>query len=189
MADMLADVAELRTFLRDDALDEAHATQALELATGLVQAGTRQRLVHVEDDVVDLAPSRSNLLTLPEFPVLSITSVEGRRWGYDTWDAYDAASWMQSGMAVWTAAKTWLGYERIRVTYDHGYVVIPQDLKAIVLAIAARAVENPNGVRSETIGAYSYTLAGSADGLGAQLTKYERSICNRYRLRTYAMRA
>jgi hypothetical protein len=69
----------------------------------------------------------------------------------------------------------------VEVTYTHGYETVPADVKAVGLAVAARNYQNPNGVRSETIGAYSYTNAGTDDDVaGAGLLASERAVLNRY---------
>lgn len=187
MADMLAEPDELRTFIGRDDLDDAHATLALTLATGLVQNACRQRLVAVADDVAVLTPERRPYLLLPERPVTAVTTVEATNYGDTAWQELDATRWQLvngNGALMYDVGLDW-DFPNVRVTYDHGFAVIPEDLRAVVLGIAMRTVTNPNGVRSEQIGSYSYTLAtGSTDGL----TVYERDVCNRYRQRTYAMR-
>jgi len=40
---------------------------------------------------------------------------------------------------------------------------LPMDVQAVVVAAAARAVDNPSGIRQQTIGEYSVTYAGAND--------------------------
>lgn len=187
MADMLATPDELRTYIDGD-VEDARAQLALTIATALVQNACAQRLVPVADDVVELAPRRAHIIELPERPATAVALVEVTDHGATMWQRLDPATWqLVQGHAIWADNWTWT-WRRVRVTYSHGFTVVPEDLKAVVLGIAMRTVTNVNGVRSEQIGSYSYTLAGSAEGVGPSLTKYERDVCNRYRRRTHAMR-
>jgi hypothetical protein len=185
----LATAGELRTFVADDNLTETQAALALQLATSLVQAATRQRLVAVTGDVVELTPSRSRCLRLPEHPVTAVAKVEVMQYGAFDWLPYTPDAWQLHGNQLWTAWQwdhtPWSRNAFVRVTYDHGFATVPDDLKAVALGIASRLVTNPSGVRSEQIGSYSYTLA--TDGQAVALTRYEADVCNRYRQNTYAM--
>ena len=56
----------------------------------------------------------------------------------------------------------------------------PDDIRAVVLAIAARVVGNPGDLRQETVGAISLTYA--TETVGAQLTDIDRDALRRYRI-------
>jgi hypothetical protein len=57
----------------------------------------------------------------------------------------------------------------------------PDDIKAVVLAIAGRVVSNPNDIRQETVGSESLTYA--TETIGVQLTAFETADLKRYRVR------
>src|SRR5688500_5174037 len=82
MADMLATVAELASWREQD-LDTASATLALEVATGWIQNATGQRLVAVTNDTVTLRGDRSSVW-LPERPVTAVGAVTTTAYGVTT---------------------------------------------------------------------------------------------------------
>lgn len=76
------------------------------------------------------------------------------------------------------------GVAVVEVTYIHGYEVIPQEIKAIVCQIAARALgvhPEQGGVTQESVEGYSYTLGviGAAGAFG--FLNDERAVLDRYR--------
>lgn len=173
MAELLATVAELRTFLDDPTLDEERAEFFLQIASGEARGYTGQLFDLVEDDEVILNGRGTRILLLPELPVLAVTEVLE---GYGTVDeaviagplgASPVYEWDEDGVleridgGVFRRRRRWY-----RVTYDHGYEVIPDDVKGVVLRAAGRAFYSPEGVRQETLGRYSYTLAGEQAGIG-----------------------
>lgn len=193
MADQLANADELRAFLgvSETELSTDRADSVLSSATALVQATCRQRLVAVDDDQVELTLPHGpgHMLTrrveLPERPVRAVSLVQTMDYGAASeWFTQDATSWQLVNNSVWREIP-WR-YHRMRVTYDHGFNEVPQDLKWAVMSVASRNVVNSQGVRSETIGSYSYTLGN--DQVSGSLNSGEREVCMRYRQRTYAMR-
>lgn len=118
-------------------------------------------------------------VTLPR-PVTAVTAVlevdsdgtTGDAVSYD-FDGIDRVSGLH-----WSAT--------VAVTYTGGYTTVPADVKDIGLAVAARLVSNPRGVRTSatTLGAYSEseTYAGSdADVAGSDLLPAERRALRHYR--------
>lgn len=63
----------------------------------------------------------------------------------------------------------------------------PDDVKAVVLAVASRVVGNPNDIRQETVGSESLTYA--AETIGVQLTIAELRDLKRYRVRWRTLEA
>lgn len=189
MAGLLATVAELRAFLDDPTLDEERAEHFLRIASGEVRGYTGQLFDLVEDDEVVLNGRGTKVLLLPELPVLAVTEVLE---GYGTADATAIAGplagspvyeWDEDGVleridgGVFRRRRRWY-----RITYDHGYEVIPDDVNGVVLRAAGRAFDSPEGLRQETLGRYSYTRAGEAAGIG--LYGPDRDELDPYRFET-----
>lgn len=173
---------DLSAYLGRAVENTVQAQLALDLATGIIQAETGQTLELVTDDVVRLRGSSASPLYLPERPVVSVASIEG--------DDVRDDEWVHLGEYV-TRAYGWPPY--VTVTYTHGYEVIPDDVRGITLAIAARlmAQNDPSGppVEQETIGTYSvrYARTLAAGGTTALLTDGERSHLRRTYRRTAGM--
>lgn len=150
------------------------AVVALELASARIQGWTRQRLERVAADVIVLAGTSYWELELPERPVISVSSVkvDGTTQAATTWRLFGDRLIRKSG--GWTGPVDSL----VEVTYTHGYDPIPDDIRAVTLALATRMSANPLGVSQEGIG--SYTVSYGADGVGqvddvlAPLTRYRR---------------
>lgn len=171
--------AELATWLGDPDLDATAATMFLAAATATVVSETGQDFHYVAGDVVTLIGDDDRWLLLPQRPVVAVSavSVDGT--------AQTAASWTLAGSRLWrhcgwgsaygglsVANGTWSGGcapTAVTVTYDHGYVTIPADVKAATLAVAADMASNPAGLLSESIDDYTWrrsdTAAGAAAGL------------------------
>jgi len=167
---LLATPAQLALFLDAD-VDEERANQLLAVASGEVRACTGQWLSWVENDVVRLDGEGSDVLLLPEVPVAAVVSViEGHGDG-TVLDGPDDASpvweWNTDGiLRRLDGAHFARRFRWYRVVYDHGWDPIPDEIVGVVLRAAGRALENPEGIRQETLGRYSYTLAGEQAGVG-----------------------
>lgn len=189
MPDLLAPVSDLRAFLKieedDPDFDNAAAELNLRIASGEVRAATSQLFDLVEDDVVILDGTGTGTLLLPELPVVDVsevleaqgTSAEVALAGPDE-DLIDY-EWSEDGIVrrlrraplleFGPSAPTLLFSTRYRwykVTYSHGYAFVPDEVAGVVIRVAARAYNNPEGLRQETIGRYSYTIAGENAGIG-----------------------
>lgn len=168
----LASVEALRLFLDDPTLDETRAALLLDVASGEVRAFCGQSFDAVTDDEVILDGTGTRVVMLPELPVLAVSVVElGPGGARDELAGPEAArpawEWSENGVlrridgAVWRRRFRWL-----RVIYSHGFDPIPDELVGVVLRVAARGVDNPEGTRQEALGRYSYTAAGESAGLG-----------------------
>lgn len=180
MADLFT-LEELASYLQTD-LDTGSATIARASATALIEAYTRRSFTD-QVEVIEAKRVRGGRVTLRE-PVVEVASVE----------AIDGATrlptlWTFDGIrTVYVGGATAIinypegtSFGTVEVTYTHGYTAAPADVKAVGLAVAGRAYSNPAGIRSETIGAYSYTLAGADDDVaGSGLLAAERTVLNRY---------
>lgn len=166
-----ATAPELAAYLGHELANEAQAELALTLATGIIQSETGQTIERVTDDVVTLRGGPYGELTLPERPVVTVSSVAGELVREDEW--------------VWQGGTLFRRYgwpEVVVVTYTHGYETVPLDVKAITLAVAARvlaqnAADNAGNIKRETVGAYSVEYQ-QTNGSGL-LTEGERAHLRR----------
>lgn len=172
----LASAADFSAYLGDDVSESPRAAALLDIASDLVRAYTRQTISAVVGDVALLRADGSVWLHLPERPVTHITELSV---GGVTAPPAEYA-WTADGTVVWRA---WAVGTVVRVTYDHGYVTIPGDIRSAVLALASRLWQNPHGIRSESEGNYSVSYGGDFSALSAM----ERQILNRYRLSATTM--
>lgn len=184
MPELLATKAELDLHL-DDTLDAEAAAHFLRIASGEVRAYTGNLFDFVEDDVVILNGTGSSVLLLPEAPVSAVTEVleaagrtteaalAGPLETSPVWEWDDDGVLERIDGGVFARRRRWY-----QVTYDHGFAAVPDEVKAVVLAAAARAIRNPEGLRQETLGRYSYTVAGESAGVG--LYGPEREVLDPY---------
>lgn len=168
-------------------LDTASAEVARTLATGIVANGIgRKPGQPVESATLTevLRVDRDSLcIDLPRRPVAAVASVavDGVELAESAWE------WNPGRPRVWLlAAPSWAGREPVAsVTYTGGWTVIPDDIRAVALSVAARVYRSADGLRSVSIDDYSETRAGSDEDLaGVSLLKGERAILDSYRRRT-----
>lgn len=178
----LATVEEFEIFSgREWASGDEFPELLLRMASGAIRREAQQTISLEEDDVADLAGNWSSHLVLPERPVVAVTSIEIVRGGVsDGIIATSAYQWNAAGDVFDVYGGWWGGAGSIvRVTYTHGFATVPDEIVALCLQLANRLLENPTGVRQETIGSYSYSAGVSA--AGAALTEDERRILHDYR--------
>lgn len=184
--DPLASVAELRLWLQDPDLDEAYALLMLTVASGRVRAACGQDFTAVTDDTVTLDGLDEEWLALPQRPVGDVTAVEVNG------VALDASTWTVSGNRLyrrggWARAYySALAPPLVTVTYDHGYAVIPDDVKAATLAAAAELVANPQGLTAEDIDDYKWRREGG--DAGAPAASMLEDVARRYNPRARTVR-
>jgi hypothetical protein len=114
---------------------------------------------------------------LPARPVLNVVSVtlDGTVLGYGT--DYD---WSEFGDLDRTSGnKIWARTSDISVVWDHGLVTPPPDVVTVAADMVAVGIANPTGIRQESIGQYSYTLAEAAARM--RVTDDQRRILDHYR--------
>lgn len=170
--------------LTNSEVDRADAL--LDDASAAVRSYTGQQFVTQEHE--DRLPVRRNKIRLPQRPVTAVDTVEDMD-GNDvafTWDAGDTIYLTDyTGRAfqlLFAPRTTPLSF--VDITYTAGYETVPEDIVAVICAIAARALgvdPTQTGVTSESLGdaSISYGTIGAAGGLG--LFPDERAILNRYR--------
>lgn len=175
------------------------ATLLLDLATGAIQAYTGQTISRVTNDTVTLPGNFGYTLVLPERPAVAPTAVAigDTTLTADTDYVFDGRSsllrgtkvdgvlsingpdWLVDGFGDWGGPGA-----VVTVTYSHGWTTIPNDIKGVCLALAARSLTSPDGVNSESVG--SYSVSYSRSGGAVSLLEEERKLLDRYRIKVFA---
>lgn len=189
----LVTTTQLASRLQQD-LDASTAQEAVDKASGLVQALARQTFSFVSQETIVLVGGE-RILHLPERPLvvddsnpLSVTElgefggidihlVENRDYsrvgneltrGYPWW--WSSSSTRLMGWPYARPLGVWS--PRVQVTYSHGYTTIPDDVQGFVLDAAAVLYDNPTGLRSVSIDDYTETKA--AEVLGSAMVQQLR---------------
>jgi hypothetical protein len=163
-------------------------------ASAMIRAYTGQDFGLAEDDEVTLR-GPGGTIRLPQRPVTAVSSVVavGGDGAPDVtlvdwiWDGVDQIRVGEGSFVINLPAVWWDddGYPgTYRVTYSHGYETVPADVVAVVCGMVARTLTAPTmagGVRSETIGPYSYQLDAAGTGLAVIMSAADREALKRYR--------
>jgi hypothetical protein len=171
-------------------LDDAYAYLMLTIASGTVRAATGMGFSAVAGDTAVLMADSADgpWLTLPARPVTGVTAVEmgGVPLAVGTWTLYGhrlyrPGGWgSYGGVYVANASTGWLSPSLVTVTYNHGYAVIPDDVKAATLAVAAELIANPQGLTAEDIDDYRWRRDATAGSSTPAVTALE-TVVRRYR--------
>jgi len=168
----LATPAQLGAILKET-IDPADASALLilEIASGMVRDHLELNgwsLDAVTADVVLLDPINGQSAFLP-LPVTAVTLLE--TFDGTVWTTADPTTYTVSKRLGIISALPWTGVswpylpETWRVTYDHGFAVLPSSILGVVLGVAARAWANPGGaVDSETFGPHAVKYQMEAEG-------------------------
>jgi hypothetical protein len=183
VADTFATATDLATYLEQDSVDTASATQALELATGAVQTYCGWRILAETVTGLSLAPI-GNLVALPTAYLTAVASVteagvpvSALGFGWTTSGLLSRFTFGGLSAVPWRFP--------VVVTFTHGYApaAIPQTIKGVTLAAAARVYDNPTGLRSESAGdGQEVKSTGSSQSFAAAwLTDLEQEACRSFR--------
>lgn len=132
---------------------------------------------------------------LPRRPVISVDGVyrverDGSQGSAVAVWSFDGISslFLNDSVTVINALYT-TDVESVWVEWQHGFEVVPEDVRWAVAQMAARAISSPApaGVSGETIGAYSYRTGATSASGGLGMTDDEREIAHRYRPRQSTM--
>lgn len=178
-------------------VDVAFGQRALDDASGLVRGISGQQFDFVSQGTVDLT-GNTQILTLPQRPLVvngshPLTVLEVGEFGgldhpcVETTDYSRTGNQLRRGHPWWYTSRlqgwphhTPLGVwaPLVRVTYSHGYLVIPDDIVAIVLDVAQALYTNPQGLRSWQVPEYSETYATELLGAATvdSITKRLRAV-------------
>jgi hypothetical protein len=171
---------------------------ALLTVSAAIRNYCRQQFDLVEDDEIVLdALSRTQLIYLPEMPVVEVSAVVENGVSLIVTDDYLL---LRSG-GLYRVRRPWyFGLQTLAVTYTHGYAedAIPDDLMTVTARAASRLYQaglraadsaGVPGVVSKTLGDFSVTFGGESvvEGtMGASgarvLLLSEKDLLNKYRL-------
>jgi hypothetical protein len=192
----LATPAEVAAFLDEDVADlPAGIDLILELASDAVRDALGQRVDRVDDDEVEVIGAGTEVLLLPELPVIAVggVTIPG--------DAGDDDEELLEVDGAWRLERgrngrygvlrrlggVWPRRPILVTGYDHGYALpdpealppvegeVPGTIRLVVIRAAVRALFNPVGVRQESVGRYSATYAGDAGTVSVELSVGDRS--------------
>lgn len=196
----LITVAELEDRLQRT-VDADAGLQAVELASAMITGYTGQDIARAtHTDLLDVTlrqlprvdlpeghPLENfghtvGVVHLPQRPVVSVTSVVAdlvtvptAEWYFDAFEQ----------VVMLEEHDQW----RVQVTYVAGYDPIPDDIKAVALAIASAELTNPLNVESERVGDYAVTYAANAAATGGStLPPLQQRILDKYRKRVGSIR-
>jgi hypothetical protein len=196
----LATADDLADYLQSEVPLSA-AVRALRTASADIRRWTRQTITRVDNDTV-LLGGGDRVLALPQRPVVvdaehPLTVVELADGGGIDFTAVEDRDFTRLGEELtrgypWYPADRYMGWPfsrvrgvwapRVRVTYSHGYLEVPDDIVGVCLDLAAATVSNPGRLRSESVGSVSVTYTVETFGTGS-LTDSHREILATYRRR------
>lgn len=157
MAD-LATVADLNNFSQLG-LDPADTSAAylLKVASGMIRRYLDQDITAKAADIELCDPVNGQMVLLKQLPVTAVSLVETSTDGV-TWTTVDPSNYTVSKRTGVVAAKPWTGIqwgsdpESWRITYDHGYATVPDELNGVCCSIASRFYATPAGIDMERTG-------------------------------------
>lgn len=198
--EQLCTIADIEQFLQLSLSNIEAAEAAIAEATAAIRNYTNQHITAVENDAVTLTvpPFRRQIL-LPELPVTAVASVVEDGTTLVVGDDY---RWTSAGILERVGGNWDFGWQKVVVTYSHGYATIPDDVRHVCARMAARryqaglrssATAGVSGIQSQTIPDYAVSYAADTQGpagavmLGASgamlLLPSEKALLNRYRVR------
>lgn len=164
-------------------IDSERADTLLQLATAAIQGYCAQTFFYVADDEVVLDGMGFRTLLLPEMPVVDVSEV--------TEDAVALTEgtdyvWYRNGSLIrggygppWGSAIWSPDRQNVLVTYSHGYLDIPLDLKLACIQVAQNLTGVVQGdVVSKSIGTLSVTYAQTSSAIASQ-----QAVLGLYRMR------
>ncbi len=162
--------------------ESARIQTALEIASAQIRNGRRLfSPIYAEVVTIDAYGGDTLLLPRNRLPVTAVSLVEQLS-GAD-YVAVDATEydWSQDGYlrrywSWWTDRPA-----GVRVTYSHGYTVLPREVAGVCLSLAHRLYTNPDNtaIQSEQLGDHHVTYMGATGGLSTE----EESVLRQYESR------
>ncbi len=161
-----------------------------EYASQLVRGYCGIRFDLVQNDTKILDPRTDGTVQLPETPVANVSAVYGWMPGpTGTWDWQPITwyRWLPRGLLYNTAfvenptiptwGPTWPWVPGgLKVTYDHGFETIPDDIQDVVTRLATQISKNPNWIQSRKVGEVSTVYSTS----GVSLRDEDKTVLDRY---------
>lgn len=169
-------VEQLSAYMRQTlSEDDELVALALDAACQVCRDVAEQDFELVDNDVIKMNGTGTNVLLLPQLPVTDVAQILDHNG--DVVDTEDYA-WTEDGELMKTSCTStwWEGIQNFEVTYSHGYEAVPTSIQLVACALADRIIDQ-GIVSQETIGGY-VVLYGQSEG---GLTKLERAILERHR--------
>lgn len=131
------------------------------------------------DQVVTLSGNGSSVIMLPSLYVTEVASVviDGNELAEGTDFVVHREGFIELSSPDWTSRYSYLP-RTVVVTFTHGYSTPPDDVVAVVQAVASRSVDSPGSLTQ--VGQVRY--ATGAEAAGGSLTSWERDALGTYRL-------
>lgn len=162
-------------------VDTNQGNAVLSIASEAIRAYTGRQFDVVTGDVY-LDQRGDTSILLPELPVTNVSAVQvlapDGTWitlGTDPvnpdyiWDAHTGVVTIRQVGQPISPVPT------VQITYDHGYVTVPEVIKQVCVTIAARLLANPHNVLSQATGQVSVRFQRETD-----LTSTEQRMLARY---------
>lgn len=156
---------------------EATEQDRLEQAEALVRSFCGWHIAPSRTETLTVRARGGNTLLLPSMYVTAITTVTMDDTSVLTVE--DQYIWSAAG--VLTHGNCW-GYGVVEVALTHGYTDAPAEVTAVVQAVAQRAVSNPSGASSRSIGPFSESYGSLSSGTALSLFDSEKEVLRRYRI-------
>lgn len=144
-------------------VEEERIMFLLDSACTEIRGELHQQLDLVAGDVIYLDGTGFRRMLLPQCPVLDVTEVLKDE-GEDTEELITDFKGVTGNISLRDSGILYrrlgwkLGVGNYKVTYDHGYAVMPTDLVNVAINMARTNIAvAPGAIVSETIGGYSYT--------------------------------
>lgn len=178
MPDPIVSRTDLSNYLYDGNRDLSAndmALAAVDAASDACRTTSGQVINLVEDEELTLDGSGTDVLLLPQQPVVSVASIidgNDETVDDDDWTLTSVGTLVRPG-GVWT-----MGRQNFTVTYTHGWSDedIPRDIRMVALSMAGRIfMQGP--VVFESIGKRQMRYAGPA----MDFTKTELAILRKYK--------
>lgn len=163
------DFAEWFSIPTPDVTVTARIQTALEIASAAIR-NSRRIFTPITSEVVLIDGSGQPSILLPRerLPVTSVTTVEElQTWQSPDYTTLDSTlyDWSEDGILVKNTWCVWTNRPRgVRVTYSHGYAVLPREVAGVCLAMAKRWYDNPDNqsVSAEQLGDHHVTYAANS---------------------------
>lgn len=169
----LATAGELGFHLQRDDLDPDVADQAVQLASGAVRAYCQWDITETTETLWAVGNGLP-VLTLPTMMLSEVLNVEIDGEQLDLLDPL-ALTFSRTGQLF--RALGWPKSAQIRCDCRHGYDPVPDVLKLVTLELAARGINNPQGLLSAATSTVSRTFANAN---GPRLSELDQRLLDRY---------
>lgn len=174
---LLATSEDLRNFLGKEEIDRARADFILGAVSDEVRKFSRLTFETHTDEEITLDGSGTTILLLPALPVTDVSSVVVAEEELDEIDDYE---WSAKGILRRLGGYVWeQKFRSVTVTYSHGFTEVPEDVRLLVVRVAARGWANPTSVTNESAAGYSAGYGFDASR-NPQLTDADRQVLREY---------